>query len=278
MKRITITRGLLCLAAVAALAAQPNAGNPRYVAVELNLDGAVRDAGAASHSGQVDNRRTATGQTHAVVRRGDNVIDLHPAEAVSSWAVAGNTEMQVGSAAFGSHNHAMVWRSESGSGVDLHAFLPSTYTDSMATGMDDAGNVTGVAIASDGTAHDMLWRSTRGGVTTLSSGGGGGGNAGGGGGGGVASTDKVSITRALWFWDAMAPPTGWILVQATSSNPSAVLVMSDAITGRLIATLPNIGGGRYGGSVIFQFDRVDAVTVTSSLGGTASRKLIIGVQ
>ena len=208
MKRITITRGLLCLTAVAALAAQPNAGNPRYVAVELNLDGAVRDAGAASHSGQVDNRRTATGQTHAVVRRGDNVIDLHPAEAVSSWAVAGNTEMQVGSAAFGSHNHAMVWRSESGSGVDLHAFLPSTYNDSMATGMDYAGNVAGVAIASDGTAHDMLWRPTRGGVTTLSSG----------------------------------------------------------------------GGGRYGGSVIFQFDRVDAVTVTSSLGGTASRNLIIGVQ
>ncbi len=55
MKRIT--RGLVSLSAVAFLAAQSNEETPRYVAVELNLDGAVRDAGGVSgRSGQVSRR------------------------------------------------------------------------------------------------------------------------------------------------------------------------------------------------------------------------------
>ncbi len=72
----------------------------------------------------------------------------------------------------------------------------------------------------------------------------------------------------------MAPPTGELLVQATSSNANAVLTLSETSTGRIVA----IGGGRYGGSVIFQFNPVASVTVTSNLGGAATRSVILGSQ
>lgn len=278
MKRSSLTCCLFLMAA-AAFPAQPNAETQDYVAVELGLDGAVRDAGASAQNEPIGSRGTAAGEAHAFVRRGESEIDLHPSGALSSRAIAGDTEVQVGSVAIGSRSHAMVWQAAAHSAVDLHAFLPRSYTDSVATGVDDAGNVTGVAIDADGTAHDILWRANKAKVIMASGGGGGGGgNSGGGGGGGGVVTDKVSITRALWFGNAMAPPTGELLVQATSSRPDAVLTLSDATTGGFIATLPNLGGGRYGGTVIFQFNPVTSVTVTSNLGGTSSRSVILGVQ
>jgi hypothetical protein len=240
MRRSILTTGWTLFVAAAALMAQHGADTPRYVAVELNLDGAVRDSGAQ----QRDER----------------------------GALAGDSEMQVGSAGMGAHSHAMVWQATTQSAVDLHEFLSRQYTDSMATGVDEAGNVTGVAIDVDGHAHDILWRAARGRLRTAS------GGSGGGGGGGGSTTDKVSITRALWFGNAMAAPTGELLVQATSSRQDAVLTMTDSTTGGFIATLPNLGGGRYGGTVIFRFNPVTSVTVTSNLGGTNTRSVIIGVQ
>jgi hypothetical protein len=174
----------------------------------------------------------------------------------------------------------MIWMAAAHSAVDLHSYLPAGYTDSVATGIDEAGNVSGVAIDMSGAAHEFVWRagSLASGGSGGGSGGGGGAGGGGGGGGGGVTTDKISITRALWFWNMMALPTGDLLVQATSSSPDAVLTLSDTSTGRVISILPNIGGGKYGGSVIFQNDRVGSVTVTSSLGGTASRSVILGTQ
>ena len=89
MKRMVLTGGLWCFLAAAALAAQPAAEIPRYVAVELSLDGAVRDAGVTGPDEVVGRRNTATGENHAIVLRGDREIDLHPAAASSSWAIAG---------------------------------------------------------------------------------------------------------------------------------------------------------------------------------------------
>jgi hypothetical protein len=275
MKRIILKTGWLCLIAAAAFAAHENAEAPYYVAVELSLDGVVRDAGAIGLNDRVGSRSTTAGETHAFVRRGDDEIDLHPAWAASSRAIAGDVDVQVGAAGIGSHSHAVVWQAAARSAVDLHGFLSQRYTDSIATGFDDAGNVTGVAIDSDGTAHDILWRAAKVQVSANSSGGGG---SVGGGGGGSTAADKVSITRALWFGNPMAPPTGELLVQATSSRPDAVLTLSDTTTGQFIATLPNLGGGRYGGTVIFRFNPVTSVTVTSNLGGSNLRSVILGVQ
>jgi hypothetical protein len=92
---------------------------------------------------------------------------------------------------------------------------------------------------------------------------------GGGGGGGNVTTDKVSITRALW-----SAAVAHILVQATSSRQDAVLKLSDTTTGEFISVLPNIGGGRYGGTVIYWPKTLTSVTVTSNFGGTASRNVI----
>ena len=250
MKRISSTSSW-CLLAVAVGAAPTFAQMPRYVAVELN--------GAAAPNEPAGRGGTATGGRRA-------------------FALRDNPEVEVGSAGIGSRTHAMIWMSAAHSAVDLHSYLPGGYTDSVATGIDEEGNVTGMAIDMSGAAHDFLWR-----AGSLASGGSGGGSGGGGGGtggggGGGVTTDKISITRALWFWNLMALPTGELLVQATSSSPDAVLTLSDTSTGRVISILPNIGGGKYGGTVIFQNDRVGGVTVTSSLGGTASRSVILGVQ
>jgi hypothetical protein len=76
----------------------------------------------------------------------------------------------------------------------------------------------------------------------------------------------------------MAPPTGELLAQAASSRPDAVITLSDTATSQVVATLPDIGGGRYGGTVIFRYNPVTSVTVTSNLGGTNSRTVIAGVQ
>lgn len=270
-------KSCLFLAAAAVLAAQPNTGAPRYVAAELSLDGAMRDA-AAGENQLVGSLRTPAGETHAVVRRKDGLIDLHPAGAAASRAIAGNTDVQVGSADIGSHSHAMVWQA-AGDALDLHQFLPTGFSASAATGIDAAGNITGVAIDSLGAAHDILWRANV--QAASASGGSGGGNSGGGGGstggGGVTVTaDKITITRALWFYNAMAPPTGDLLIQATSSRKDVVLTLTDTVTGQFIATLPNLGGGQYGGSVIFRFNPSTSVTVTSNLGGAATRNVILG--
>jgi len=243
------------------------------VAAELNLDGAVRDAGAGENQ-LVGSQRTQAGEMHAVVRRGGASIDLHPAGAAASRAIAGNVDMQVGSADIGANSHAMVWQAEGGA-LDLHQFLAAGFKGSVATGVDDAGNITGVAIDFLGSAHDILWRAN---VQTASASGGNSGGGGGNSGGGVATptADKVSITRALWFYNSMAPPTGDLLIQATSSRKDAVLTLTDTVTGQFIAVLPNLGGGQYGGSVIFRFNPSTSVTVTSSLGGTATRSVILG--
>jgi hypothetical protein len=44
-----------------------------------------------------------------------------------------------------------------------------------------------------------------------------------------------------------------------------VLALTDTVTGEFIAQLPNLGGGKYGGSGIFRFSPSTRVTVTSNL-------------
>ena len=54
-------------------------------------------------------------------------------------------------------NHALAWAGTADSCVDLQALLPSDFVGSMATGVDAAGDVFGVAHDTSGHYHAIEW-------------------------------------------------------------------------------------------------------------------------
>jgi len=99
----------------------------------------------------------ATGDNvqHALLWTGSaqSVVDLHPSgfsETVARGVAAGR-QVGWGTSADGS-THALLWKSTANSVVDLHVFLPATFVNSKATGIDASGNIIGTA---DG--HPILW-------------------------------------------------------------------------------------------------------------------------
>lgn len=99
---------------------------------------------------------------HAALWTGsaDSEVDLQPADAINSIALATNGEVQVGHS-FGGQplaQHAMLWKGTAESALDLHDFLPAGFTDSAAHSIDAAGNIYGIASNdSDGTVHAVEW-------------------------------------------------------------------------------------------------------------------------
>jgi len=95
--------------------------------------------------------------------------DLHPLNtkftASSIYAVRllnKNVVFQAGLAVVGSGRrarwHAMVWKSSASSAVDLHKKLPvGQFTNSVATGIDELGNVEGSALDTSGVWHEVYW-------------------------------------------------------------------------------------------------------------------------
>jgi len=80
----------------------------------------------------------------------DSAVDLNPTNLpgfTSSYAYSTNGVNQVGWGYLGGREHALVWSGTSESAVDLQALLPATHTcgDSLAFGIDSAGNIYGMA-------------------------------------------------------------------------------------------------------------------------------------
>ncbi|MBE7504367.1 MAG: tandem-95 repeat protein [Verrucomicrobiales bacterium] len=88
----------------------------------------------------------------------DSWVDLHPAEAWESWAVATTGRHQAGSATV-TRTHAGIWEGTGASWLDLHRSLQNVYLESWATGIWYEGNtilVIGGAVGN--TAADaILW-------------------------------------------------------------------------------------------------------------------------
>jgi hypothetical protein len=85
----------------------------------------------------------------------------------------------------------------------------------------------------------------------------------------TAPTDTVSIQLAEYSAGNRA-----LRVEATGSNASATLTAYVASTNTLIGTLRNEGGGRYRGDFSWATSP-QTITVRSSLGGSASRTVIL---
>jgi hypothetical protein len=84
----------------------------------------------------------------------------------------------------------------------------------------------------------------------------------------TATTDILTIPRLDLSPKSTSPALGEVKIQATSTNPSAVLTAVWA--GTTVATLHNDGGGRY--SATFTLPTLDGdVEVHSNFGGCAVR-------
>jgi len=100
---------------------------------------------------------------HAALWSGtaESEVDLNPADAINSIALATNGKIQVGQAVGGPpaiEQHARLWKGTADSAVDLHDFLPDGFTESAAYSIDAAGNIYGLASNdSDGTIHAIEW-------------------------------------------------------------------------------------------------------------------------
>jgi len=141
--------------------------------IDLNPVGfAVSEARAVRGGFQVGDGTTteafnsATYDYHALLWHGTaaSVVDLHPVGFTRSQAVGLSQGKQVGWASnpfagldSGFVPHAIVWAGAAASAVDLHKFLPSTYQNSTATGIDALGNISGYAENGDGVTVAVLW-------------------------------------------------------------------------------------------------------------------------
>ena len=111
-------------------------------------------------------------EVHALAWKGTSstVVDLHPRGFETSYAWATNGARQVGYGSFrfgGSYRtHALAWGGSAGRVIDLHRFLPAGYTDSVAHGIDAAGNIAGEASGVNAQTGEryyraFLWRPAR---------------------------------------------------------------------------------------------------------------------
>ena len=90
---------------------------------------------------------------HAMLWSGDasTAVDLHPVGYTDSKVTALTSTQQVGegwigaAGAYTSVRHALLWTATADSVVDLNQYLPTGYTNAVATGIDVNGNVVGYA-------------------------------------------------------------------------------------------------------------------------------------
>ena len=82
------------------------------------------------------------------------------------------------------------------------------------------------------------------------------------------ATDSVSVTRAEY-----ATSKRELRVEATGSSSSATSKVYVAATGELVGTLPNLGGGKYGGQLTWATNP-QRITVRSSGGGSATASVV----
>ena len=120
-------------------------------------------AGTQVGSGFLQNK-DKTYSSHALMWKGSasSVVDLHVPTFPDTYGLGAGAGKQVG---FGVlmigtvvHYHALVWSGTTASMIDLNNFIPTGYTDSEAYGVDEAGNIVGLAgDITTQTWHAMLW-------------------------------------------------------------------------------------------------------------------------
>ncbi len=116
------------------------------------------DQQVGAGSGQTTNLRK-----HALLWNGsaNRYADIHPAGFDESYGMAINGKHQAG---FGylpdnpAYAHALAWNGTKQSAVDLQAFLPADYADSLAYGVDANGDVIGFASPDRSAYRAVLWR------------------------------------------------------------------------------------------------------------------------
>lgn len=80
--------------------------------------------------------------------------------------------------------------------------------------------------------------------------------------------DTVTISRAAWTSGQML-----LTVQATDTNSTATLTCSETTNGMVFGTLRNLGNGSYAGKFRGVTTNPMKITVTSSLGGSATARV-----
>ena len=94
------------------------------------------------------------GAVHALHWSGSaaSVVDLNPIGITDSYASSAAGTQIVGwghgpatQTGTNMYDHALLWNGPTPDAVDLHSYLPSTYTQSQALGIDSAGNIIGYA-------------------------------------------------------------------------------------------------------------------------------------
>jgi hypothetical protein len=81
-----------------------------------------------------------------------------------------------------------------------------------------------------------------------------------------AAADTVQITRAEWA-------SGLLRIEATSTNPNAILDVYLTANGSFMFTLTNNGGGRYSDQRGWVFNP-ESITVRSNFGGSATASTV----
>ena len=103
-----------------------------------------------------------TSVSHALLWHGSaaGMKDLQPAGFTDSCARAAQGKLQVGYGHTGSGLlHALLWQGSAKTVVDLHQYLPGTFTSSQAYAIDAAGDILGSAYSTSSASwHAVLWR------------------------------------------------------------------------------------------------------------------------
>lgn len=103
-----------------------------------------------------------TGASHALFwssLSGSSVVDLTPRGYVDARATALNSTIEVGYGhATNDPNslHALLWTGVAGSFLDLNQYLPATYENALAEGIDAKGNVVGYALNTTTGQYDAI--------------------------------------------------------------------------------------------------------------------------
>jgi probable HAF family extracellular repeat protein len=130
-------------------------------AVDLNPSSAVTSQAYGVDGGsQVGITMTAS-SAHAILWSGTaaSAVDLNPTNFIYSYARGIGGGKQVGYGTMSNYKyHALVWSGSAQQFVDLHTFLPSTFAQSYAYGVDASGNIVGYATDTSGVNHAILWQ------------------------------------------------------------------------------------------------------------------------
>jgi probable HAF family extracellular repeat protein len=129
--------------------------------VDLNPSSNVTSQAYGVNGGQQVGATMTASSAHAILWSGSpaSAVDLNPAGYIYSYATGIGGGKQVGYGTQSNYKyHALVWSGSAQKYVDLQNFLPSTFAQSYANGVDTSGNIVGYATDTSGINHAILWQ------------------------------------------------------------------------------------------------------------------------